>query len=324
MSREVRRRRAGRRLGAGVALALATGAALCPVATAAHAPHHYVLRPYRAIRFQVQGSHGYVIGVAEGSRRHFAVTVHRGPATTAYERRGPLPQPRDGVRGDLGALGSFDVRFIPQGKPRRLPRYSWCTGPGPTIQPGIVRGKIRFRGERGYTRAADHVASAELETVRGQRCHYGETGHSKHPPRYTATLQVADESAGASAHFEALRFSPRSRPPARRVFYEAAAYDRRGPIDTIRRIRLGTDTSTFRLPDFPVAPETAVIEPPAPFTGSGTFTRTPESTFSWTGDLAVTFPGTDPIPLAGPDFRLDYCALRSCIDQESPQEQRQR
>lgn len=311
----------GRLLGFGVALALATGAILCPIAAAAHGPsHYYLLRPYRAIRFQVQGSHGYAIGVAQGARRHFAVTVRGGPTTTEYERRAPLPEPRDGVRGDLGQLGSFDVHFIPKGRPHQLPPYSWCTGAGPTVQPGVVRGKIRFRGERGYTQAGVHRATAELETVPGQRCHYGEPGRSKHPVRYTATLEAAHETGGPGIHFEALRFAPGSRPPERRTFYEASAYESRGPIDIVRRIRVASDTSTFRLPNFATAPETAVIQPPTPFTGSATFTRTPESTFSWTGDLAITFPGTDPLPLAGPNFRLSYCALHSCIDQEAPEE----
>jgi hypothetical protein len=304
----------------GVAVGLAAGALLIPGAAAAHGPRHYFLRSNRAIRFQVQGSHGYMVGVAEGSRRHFEVTVRRGSATTEYERPASLPESRVDLRGDLGNLGTFDVRFIPRGKPHRLPRYRWCTGPGPTVQPGIVRGKIRFRGERGYTQAVAHSAAAELETRPGQRCHYGELGHSKHPPLYTATFQAAHEGTGVSTFFEALRFAPHFRSPARRVFYEAAAYDRRGTIRIIRKVRLAADTSTFQLPDFATAPETAVIEPGAPFTGSATFARTPESTFSWTGDLAIAFPGTDPLPLAGPDFRLHYCALHSCVDQESPEE----
>jgi len=220
-----------------------------------------------------------------------------------------------GVRGTLGGLGAFDVRFTPRGKPRRLPRYSWCQGPGPTIQPGVVHGEIRFEGERGYTHAIAHFARAELEAVPAQRCHYGEEGHSKHPPRYTATLEAAQETGARGVYFEAKRFAPGSRPPARRAFYEASDYERLGSISVIRKVRIATPKSTFRLPTFAATPEDAVIEPPTPFTGSATFSRTPESTFAWTGDLAVAFPGIDPLPLAGPDFRLQYCALRLCVSQ---------
>jgi hypothetical protein len=295
----------------------------CPTSAIAGSPGRYFVHPYRSIRFRVHGSNGYVIGVAQGSRGHFAVTVSRGPATTVYELRHSRRWPESSleVQGSLPGYGSFNVHFTARGKPRQLPRYSWCQGPGATIQPGIVRGSIRFSGERGYTIAFASSAKAELETLPGQRCHFGETGHSNHPPSYTATLSADHEPmSGPAAHFEALRFAPASRPPNRRVYYEASAYERLPSIWIVRRVRLATPTSTFLLPNFAVAPENAVIQPTAPFTGSATFSRTAESTFSWTGDLAVSFPGIEPVPLAGPDFRLGYCALSTCVEQESAEE----
>lgn len=210
------------------------------------------------------------------------------------------------------------MRFTPHGQPHRLQRYSFCDGPGPTVQRGTVHGTIHFRGERGYTIADPHSAPAELEILPSQRCHYGELGHSKHPPRYTATLQVDDETGGPPVtRFEALRFAPGSRPPTRRVFYEASEYEQVGKVQVTRQVRLATDSSTFALPGFATSPEKAVVHPPAPFVGSATFARTPESTFDWTGDLAVAFPGVDPVPLIGADFGVHYCALRACVDQQS-------
>jgi hypothetical protein len=322
MSAPSRSEDAWRRVPLGIALALLVlGASICPPASA-HSPRHYFLDAYRAIRFKVHGSHGYVITVAQGPRGYFWVTVRRGSTSTEYVRRAlrSRPAPRSEVHGQLGKLGRFDVHFTPRGKPQRLPRYRGCRGPGPTIQPGIVRGEIRFQGERGYTRAIAHQATAELETLPAQRCHDVKAGHSKHPPRYTATLRVSNEGRASGVLFEALRFAPGSRPPAQRVFYKATDYERLGSVFVTRRVRLAARTSTFLLPNFAVAPETAVIQPPAPFTGSATFARTPESTFSWTGDLAVSFPGLDPVALTGPAFRFGYCALRSCVSQESSEE----
>lgn len=159
---------AGRVFCLAIAAVASLAAILCPVAAAVHTPGHYFLRPYHAIRFRVHGSHGYVVGVAEGSRGHFAVTVRGHQASTEYQLKDRArPGARDRIDGDLGRFGSVSVRFSPRGEPYRLPRYPWCTGPGPTIQPGIVRGKFRFRGERGYARAVAHQAKAELETTRG-------------------------------------------------------------------------------------------------------------------------------------------------------------
>lgn len=310
-----------RRRSAVVAMALMAAGTLLPASGAfAHSVGHYVTRPNRALRFRVRGTHGFSIGVSQASRRHFEVTVRRGPVRVEYVAEGPRTHPENQLRGRIGRLGNFNVRFTPKGKVRKVPPYSFCTGPNRTIQRGTVHGTIRFRGERGYTRALARRASAEVETTPSLRCRVGEPGHSKHPPQYTATLSVEGESGSPGSFFEALRFAPDSPHHANRTFYEASAYETRGSIRINRQIRLSAPAPTFALPNFTTAPENAVVAPPAPFTGSGTFARTPESTFTWTGDLAVGFPGIDPVPLAGAALRLHYCALRSCIDQESAAE----
>ncbi len=237
--------------GATVALVLlALAAVSLPTTAGAHSPGHYFSKARRVIRFQVRGSHGYTIGVAESSRGGLTVTVGGGPATTEYESRAPKLRSRSQseVHGSLGRLGTFDVQFTPRGKPRQFPRYRWCSGPGPTIQQGTVHGEIRFLGERGYTRAAAHSARAELETMPGQRCHYGEAGHSQHPPRYTATLEAEHETGGRGANFEALRFAPGMRPSARRVYFQASVYQQLGSPWVARKIQVSSTTSSFRLP----------------------------------------------------------------------------
>lgn len=299
---------------------LAAGVLALPGVALARSAGHYLTPPARALRFRVHGSHGFLIGVSQGSRRHFTVTVRRGPVTVEYAATGPRSLPADRLRGRIGHLGSFDVRFTPKGIARRTPPYGFCSGPRPRVQRGTVHGTIRFRGERGYTRVRTHWAKAELETAAPLRCNYGEPGHSKHPPRYTATFSAEGEGGGLSTYFEALRFAPSSPRHANRVAYEASVFESIGAIRVVRNVSLSAPAPTFALPTFSTAPENAVIEPPAPFAGSATFSRTPESTFAWAGNLAVRFPGRDPVPLAGPDFRLHYCALRSCVDQGSPSE----
>jgi hypothetical protein len=69
---------------------------------------------------------------------------------------------------------------------------------------------------------------------------------------------------------------------------------------------------TLLFPGAPHLPEEVAVRPPAPFAGSAEFLRTPESTFTWTGDLAVTFPGLDPIRLTGPRFGVQICVLKGC------------
>jgi hypothetical protein len=49
---------------------------------------------------------------------------------------------------------------------------------------------------------------------------------------------------------------------------------------------------------------TATVTPPAPFSGEGSFRHFDDGSKSWTGPLAVSFPGTPGVPLTGPQFEV--------------------
>jgi hypothetical protein len=87
----------------------------------------------------------------------------------------------------------------------------------------------------------------------------------------------------------------------------------RVPLTVYWYLRLLARASTFR----DAHPKHLTVSPPPPFSGTGTLARTPESVFTWRGDLSVQFPGLDPIPLAGPSFGSDYCLRESgCVRQD--------
>lgn len=105
-----------------------------------------------------------------------------------------------------------------------------------------------------------------------------------------------------------------------RVVFSAATGSSTGPIDIFRRARILAPAAAFRVPEPDTYPEHVIFTPPAPFSGTGTFARTPESTFTWEGGLSIQFPGIDPLPLTGPRFETFYCALRGCATQSSESE----
>jgi hypothetical protein len=47
---------------------------------------------------------------------------------------------------------------------------------------------------------------------------------------------------------------------------------------------------------------TAIVAPPAPFSGTATFQRNAGRPASWAGSLTVALPGSAEIPLVGTDF----------------------
>ena len=106
-------------------------------------------------------------------------------------------------------------------------------------------------------------------------------------------------------------------PPAA---FRAWDYSGRGNLRISRDVRVTAPETTFAFPGGPKLPEEVSVTPPAPFTGTASFTRTSESTFTWAGDLAVQFPGTGPIHLAGPRYGVRVCAADRCMNEGSESE----
>ncbi|MBS1677031.1 MAG: hypothetical protein JST08_06570 [Actinobacteria bacterium] len=117
--------------------------------------------------------------------------------------------------------------------------------------------------------------------------------------------------------FLATQFYRHAAPADRRVLYTAELADKAGRITIHRKVKVAAPERSLLFPGGRAMPEEIAVAPPAPFTGSGEFLRTRESTFTWHGDLAVTFPGLDPIRLTGPRFTVVICALKGCVTRSS-------
>jgi hypothetical protein len=187
------------------------------------------------------------------------------------------------------------------------------------VQPGVVRGTIRFVGEREYTQVNVHEAEAAIEEPTSRPCRYG--AQFEPNPRQGEWVSTfgAWGDEGYGVHFLARKYRP-GVIEGGQVLYSAEteeafeAASGRVPLAIFinRHITVSAPASTF--PD--AHPEHLVVSPPPPFSGTGAFARTPESVFTWEGDLSVQFPGFDPIPLAGPGFESEYCLQGSgCIRQ---------
>jgi hypothetical protein len=73
----------------------------------------------------------------------------------------------------------------------------------------------------------------------------------------------------------------------------------RGPMQISRTVISSAPAADFSFdPGF----NAAALTPPAPFSGSGTFLRVGDGSTTWSGSLAVSFPGEPNVALAGPQF----------------------
>lgn len=276
--------------------------------------HHYTMPAGGFMSFELEGSNGYLIGVSAGPGRRVSLTTVKEGITTAYSVW-DAGVGTDQVKARLPGMGLISVRFHQRGSAHHLP-MTGCDGPRMTLRKGVARGTIRFVGEREYTRVDAHEADAESAEWEKQRCRFGTPGrHSRNRREWTNGFQVWEEGNSLS-YFSARKYRPGVLRGGRAVFTaETSSYVR--SLRVHRRISVVAPASTFRIPEPDTYPEHVILTPPAPFSGSGTFARTPESVFSWEGDLSVQFPGIDPLPLTGPRFSPHYCALRGCVEQEA-------
>jgi hypothetical protein len=78
------------------------------------------------------------------------------------------------------------------------------------------------------------------------------------------------------------------------------------------------DPTNFSITRAEGTPESANVEPPAPFRGSAHFRLESPTASTWLGDLGVELPGVGKVALAGPEFWSAICESTSCTDTLPP------
>lgn len=290
--------------------ALLVVAALAPAAATA-ARTHYAIDPGYVSRFEFHGSNGYLISVSANDRGYVTVKARKDGAEAEYVAAGRASEL--GGSAVLPGLGRVSFALRPTGPPRHFAGYAGCDGEW-FVRDGVARGVVRFRGERGYTRARAHRARAEVIYWPGQRCRYPQARRGKAKRGPVARL-TAFRFRPPFVEFTATRFASRERPRSRRFGFEASIVSYPPGMRIYRTVSVAAGPRSFRVPEAKTAPENIVLEPPRPFRGRASLRRTPESTFVWDGSLRVAFPGVKPVELHGPDFITQYCALRGCVEQ---------
>lgn len=300
------------RLAAVVVLSI-VGSACLPAGAGADA-HHYLLPAGHVTFIELAGSNGYGIQIYANQRRLVTVVATKEAVSTRYEVRGARVG-ADRVQARFSGLGVVSVRFFQRGPARHVHAFGNCDGPRPTVRRGVVRGTIKFTGEEGCTQVDTDTARAETEEWPRQHCRYGHGG----PGRLLRSQTNEFAAFKPGTYFTATKFRPGTLEGGD-VLYDMTAASSRGRVQIFRRATVTAPASTFQIPEPGTYPEHVILSPPAPFAGTGTFSRNPESVFVWEGDLSVQFPGIGPISLTGTSFDTRYCALRGCIDQTGERE----
>lgn len=270
----------------------------------------YWLPAGRSLTAEFKGSNGYRIHIFSLDRGTVLLRTQKGGISTDYVV-GNAFVGADRMRAKLPGLGSISLRFHPSGAVRHPAAPGNCEGPRETVREGVARGTIRFVGEREYTQAERHEVRAESVEWEKLRCRF--RTHKRGARNWVGRF-LASEWEGGPTGFTATKYRPGVVKGGRVVFDARTFPSSKGPLTVYRRATVVAPASTFRVPEPDTYPEHVILSPPPPFAGTGTFARTPESTFTWEGDLSIQFPGIDPIPLTGPSFEPRYCAMRGCAE----------
>jgi hypothetical protein len=284
-----------------VALAAVAAALLAPAAASA-AGGSGIVEP----RLELRASNGYEVVVSgEGDVVTVGVSrVHSASgsgAFTAYLARGRATA--KGIEANFGSYGRVAVRFHAAPGPVQAGGPPDCAGTlAGTTRYGTFTGTVRFRGEGGYTSVNAKRAEGELVTPASNAC-------APVDGSLLTSMHKAFATIGVEAPFRSTLYASHKEGPGE-VFFEAERGAYAGFVAVQERTegQVGIYNYAFaRAPGSSFSTSTkltsAKVTAPAPFSGSATLSRDAAGVRSWTGDLSVTFPGTGPVALTGPQFK---------------------
>lgn len=275
-----------------------------PAATAK--PGYVVIPAQRLGSLELGGTRGFRIGIAqEGGRVELTASGGETAAIYIVRRRG-LPLGR--IEARFPGVGRVSLRFVPSGKPQREPPF--CKGRAAIKQPGTFRGLIRFRGERGFTRATATRAKGYVYRSFKEVCKRSEVESGTETPGYSLAA-LSRSRSGRVVSFSAFRSTEES------VLY-GETYYWATVLEMRRRMRIARIATaegapiTFAVEGPPERPDVASVAPPPPLSGSARFRAQPGVPPEWQGSLAVDLPGAGTVSLTGPSFASNLCLNRRC------------
>jgi hypothetical protein len=291
-------------------LVLVLAAALFAVTSTAGAkPGYFVFGGYHSIEFSLEGSNGYRIYVEKRGRQIVLLAAGK-QSVAVYSPHAQVPE-GSGIKARFPGVGRVSVRFHPQGPPRRSSSepFPRCRGGELVKQRGHFVGTIRFRGEQGYTSARASRVKGAIETATKEICKRspGEDDDSE-PLADRTELWVKSESGNEGVSFNASMHGD----PLDLTLFGASAVERRRGMTIFRHTSAESKMGDLVIGDTRPYPLSATVTPPAPFSGSAEYKRTPDGERTWTGSLSVSLPGLGRVPLTGPDFDPRLCQLSGC------------
>jgi hypothetical protein len=283
-------------------------AAFAVPAGASAKPGHPAPRFESSAEAHLVGTHGYRIAIS-ASGRSVQVRASKGLGSVTY-----LPF-ESGLKSDridarLPGAGRVSLRFHEHSR-----SYDRLKGDCPTLtRKGVFVGLVKIRGERNYTRAESHHVRGKIVREPRDRCHRRATARASSAD--SEVVSASTERGRGFLSFTALNFP--SRGLKANLIFVASLFRIHGQMIVMsQQGAFSENTATLAVAK---PPRSAIVNPPAPFTGTATFQQESADQFSWTGDLAGELPGIGDVDLAGPKFETSLCLGGHCRGDEEATE----
>lgn len=250
-----------------------------------------------AFDLDVAGFSGNVFVSNNDGDVNATIVLSRGPRVAYYTASAKVTADR--VTARFGSLGELDYRFAP----KRNGKVE-CTGS--EQGEAVFEGSFDFTGENGYVHIEDDQAEGSFQIYpEPKNCAPQRLARRVVPyhPSYSdsgATLQ-ARAVAPTKGRVREISVYDEGRRGPHGVFVFAILAERREGITAARGMQLTAGPGTFR---WNLKRGTATLRPPAPFTGSATFTRHGHDGHgTWKGSLGMPIFGGETVKLTGGAFR---------------------
>jgi hypothetical protein len=240
--------------------------------------------PYE-VRVSTAGAAVVVAVKREKPKRWIALTRYLARGVAAPER----------LQATFGNLGTVSMRFRESRHRPWLGKKRRCRGDDRfVVRRGVFVGNFRFRGEGGYLAIRAHRAKGSITTV-AAKCRKRD---DRRRARSSAAVEesfsglIASDRKGVnSTVFGALSLRGE-------LGYLAQREENRGRLSVLRFAAMLSEG------EFPLneAATAGRFSPGIPFHGSGRYRAAPDGSTSWSGNLAVDFPGAGRFPLARPTY----------------------
>jgi hypothetical protein len=278
-------------------------------ATATAKPGSGALRNSVLTGFTLRGENGYTIQVLTFGPRLVLLRASKGQVAASYTVLGRISGNR--IKARFGNLGRISVGFASLRSTRGKKARPRCEGPIELAQAGTFRGTIKFAGEGGYTRVNAHrargiVIGANLTACAGRATSSVISAFAQ----LTTHLLAVTKKAGRTISLDALAFGG-----DHQITITGSVQEHRGNMRILRvASAIVGGKRAFLSSKAGERPAHAILKPPKPFSGTGTFAENAPLSNSWRGSIAAWLPGAGKIRLAGPRFASSFCKRPATAD----------